>query len=205
MEQKIFSKFNLYDQIGYLMVGAIAVLIIVFDAVYFFQASPPSFTLDMFVIWLVIVYFAGHLVQGLSNLINKMPLLKNLIRENKKGFTEEEKEILNKAKEYFKIEKQDDDKLWNICYMLATAKDITGQVQAFNAYYSLYRGWLVVFILQSLFLIYTLVTYFCWPKLVLLFISLFLCYIFYSRSKRFWKYTRRKALETFLIVKTLEL
>lgn len=204
MDQKIFSK-NLYDQIGYIMVGSVGVLVVVFNVVFFYHMTLPPFTLDTAIIWLVIVYFVGHLVQGIANLINKLPLLKYLIREKKQEFTEQEREILQKAKDYFGVEKQDDSRLWNLCYVLATAKDLTGQVQAFNANYSLYRGWLVIFFLQSIYLIALLITSFCAEKLLILIISVFLCYIFFSRARRFWRYTTRKALETFMIIKTLEL
>jgi len=47
MDQKIFSKFNIYDQIGYLV---------------------PPFNFDTFLVWFIIAYFLGHLVQGISNL-----------------------------------------------------------------------------------------------------------------------------------------
>ncbi len=205
MEQKIFSKFNVYDQIGYLMVGAIAILVVIFDAVYFFGFSVPNSSLENFLIWLVIAYFIGHLLQGIANLINNIPLLRYFILENKTDFNEKEKEILEQARSYFGLEKQDNSKLWNFCYMLASAKDITGQVQSFNAYYSLYRGWLVIFLSESIFLLGHIIFFFNYPKLYLLLLSVFLVIIFYRRSKRFWKYTRDKVLETFVVVKTLKL
>jgi len=89
--------------------------------------------------------------------------------------------------------------------MFASAKDITGQVQAFNSYYSLYRGWLIVFILEALFLLYLLISNYDWKTLLLFITSVFLAIIFYRRSKRFWNYTRNKVLETFIVVKKLNL
>lgn len=205
MEQKVFSKFNVYDQIGYLMAGAIAIIVSIFNAVYFYGFNMPTFSLDNFLIWFVAAYFVGHLLQGVANLISDTPLLRQLIRENKINFDEKEKEVLGQAKSYFELKKQDDNKLWNICYMFANAKDVTGQVQSFNAYYSLYRGWLVVFILESLLLFGHLVVFFSYQKLYLFLLSIFFSLIFYRRSKRFWKYTRAKVLETFVVVKTLKL
>lgn len=205
MENKIFSKFNLYDQIGYLMVGAIVLLLFTFNANYFFQAIIPLFSLNTFLVWFIVAYFLGHFIQGIANLINNIKLLRFLIPENKENFDEKQKEVLEKAKEYFGLQKQDENGLWNFCYMFASAKDITGQVQAFNSYYSLYRGWLIVFILESLFLLYFLISAYDWKTLWLFLISVFLAIIFYRRSKRFWNYTRNKVLETFIVVKKLNI
>jgi len=205
MENKIFSKFNLYDQIGYLMVGAIALLLFVFNATYFFQATTPPFNLDTFLVWFIIAYFAGHLIQGIANLINSIKPLRFLIREDKEDLDDKQKEVLQQAKEYFGLQKQDENSLWNICYMFASAKDITGQVQAFNSYYSLYRGWLVAFVLESLFLLYFFISVYDGKTLLLFLISIFFAIIFYRRSRHFWNYTRNKVLETFVIVKKLNM
>jgi hypothetical protein len=205
MEQKIFSKFNIYDQIGYLMVGAIVLLLLVFNVIYFFQTTIPSFNLDTFLTWFIAAYFAGHLMQGVANLINEIKFLRFLVPENKEDFDDKQKEILQQAKKYFCLQKQDDNKLWNLCYIFATAKDITGQVQAFNSYYSLYRGWLVAFTLESFFLLYFLIFAYNVNVLLLFLTSILLAIIFYRRSKRFWKYTRNKVLETFIVVKTLNI
>jgi len=205
MENKIFSKFNLYDQIGYLMVGAVVLLLLVFNASYFFQATTPPFNLDTFLVWFIVAYFLGHLIQGIANLINSIKLLRFLLPEDKENFDDKQKEVLGQAKEYFELQKQDESRLWNFCYMFASAKDITGQVQAFNSYYSLYRGWLIVFILEALFLLYLLISNYDWKTLLLFITSVFLAIIFYRRSKRFWNYTRNKVLETFIVVKKLNL
>lgn len=203
MEQKIFSKFNVYDQIGYLMVGAVVLLLLVFNGVYFFQATIPPFNLDTFLAWFVVAYFLGHLIQGVTNFINSIKLLRFLILEDKENFDDKQKEVLGQAKEYFGLQKQDENRLWNFCHMFASAKDITGQVQAFNSYYSLYRGWLVAFILESLFLLYFLILAYDWKTLLLFLTSISIAIIFYRRSRRFWNYTRNKVLETFVVVKKL--
>jgi len=210
MEQKIFSKFNIYDQIGYLMVGAVALIVLIFDAFYFFQVSIPSFKLDTFLVWFVIAYLLGHVIQGIANFIRDIKIRKKrplrfLIPEEKDDFSESQKEILQQAKEYFGLGKLDKNNLLNLCYMFANAKDITGQVQAFNSYYSLYRGWLVVFILESLFLLYFLIVIHDWQTLLLFLASIFFSFIFYRRSRRFWNYTKNKVLETFVIIKKLNL
>ncbi len=205
MEQKIFSKLNLYDQIGYLLVGSIGILMIVFDATIF-SRQLPNFDAATLIIWFIIAYFYGHIIQGFSNVISEIPFLKFLIPEDKNSFNEKEKEILKEAEKYFRLKKQGLSRLWNLCYMFSTAKDITGQVQAFNSYYSLYRGWFIVFLLQSLFFIYLLfIGSFNLIFLIYFLLSTLLALVFYRRSKRFWKYTRNKVLETFVVVKTLNL
>lgn len=195
MENKIFSKFNLYDQIGYLMVGAVVLLLLVFNASYFFQATTPPFNLDTFLVWFIVAYFLGHLIQGIANLINSIKLLRFLLPEDKENFDDKQKEVLGQAKEYFELQKQDESRLWNFCYMFASAKDITGQVQAFNSYYSLYRGWLIVFILEALFLLYLLISNYDWKTLLLFITSVFLAIIFIEDQSvfgiiqeiKFWK------------------
>ncbi|MDD5147144.1 MAG: hypothetical protein PHV63_01145 [Candidatus Daviesbacteria bacterium] len=202
----IFSKFNLYDQIGYLLVGAIALILIIFDSFYFYSLTIPEFKLDALLVWFIVAYFFGHVVQTAANLLNEIPLLNFLIRENKKEFTDKEKEILEQAKIFFKLKKQDEDKIWNLCYVFALAKDISGHVQIFNAYYSLYRGWFIIFLLQSIFLsIYVLFVAYNLQIILLLITSIFIACLFHNRSLRFWQYTRNKALETFVVVKTLNL
>jgi len=205
MDNKVFSRFNVYDQIGYLMVGAVFLLLMVFNAYYFFQVSVPSFTIDTFLAWFIVAYFLGHLIQGISNLITDTEKLRCLIPETESEFDEREKEILQEAKEYFGLENQEDNKLWNLCYILANAKDITGQVQAFNSYYSLYRGWFIVFGMQALFTIPFLGIAFNWLTLLMFVFSIALSIIFHRRLKRFWGYTKNKVLETFVIIKTLDL
>jgi len=205
MEQKIFSKLNIYDQIGYLMVGAIALLVLVFNRVYFFKLTIPLFDINTFLVWFIVAYFLGHLIQGIANLVSSIKLLRFLIPEDKGNFNDKQKEVLEQAREYFGLQKQDENRLWNFCYMFANAKDITGQVQVFNSYYSMYRGWLVIFILESLFLFYFLISAYEWKTLFLFLTSVFLAVIFSRRSRRFWNYTRNKVLETFVIVKKLNI
>ena len=204
MIKDIPLKLNLYDQLGYLMVGAIAILILVFDVVRFYGVNVSTFSLENFLIWFITAYFLGHLIQGIANLLSDTPILRHFMEENKDDFDEREKEILDQVGEFFKLNKNDFKKTFEVCMMFATTKDITGQVQIFNATYSLYRGWSMVFFLQSFFLVYL------WFSLgsailLLLIISIFLTWIFYRRSKRFWKHTRNKILETFVVVKALKL
>lgn len=201
MENKVFSRLNLYDQIGYLMVGSVAALVAVFDAKLFCGFQLPDLNINNFIIWFVVVYFLGHLIQALANLINKIPLLNFLVKENKEEFSDEQKETLEEAKEFFKLKSKNNSYVWNVCYLYTLSKDATGQIQAFNAYYSMYRGWLITFLLQSIFLLYILIKEFSISNLGLFSISTVIALILYMRSKRFWKYLTTKVLQIYILVK----
>lgn len=186
------------------MVGGVGLIVIFFDLLILYRFYRLPINTDNFVVWLIITYFLGHLIQGIANIMNKIPILNFLIQENKDKFKPDEEEVLNEAKKYFGLTKQNYNKLWNFCYIFANAKDVTGQVQSFNAYYSMYRGWLVIFVLESLFLLYMTVLKMphAFPLLLL---NLFFVLVFYQRSKRFWHYLRDKVFQTFIVVKTLKL
>lgn len=195
MNQEMFSKFNVYDQIGYLLVGSIGLLVIYLDAVLL-NYGFPKFNLTTAVIWLIVAYFLGHIIQAVANVF---------IKEKKSGFEEREKKILDIAKEFFGVKELSDDEAWDLCYMTALAKDVTGQIGSFNAYYSLYRGWLIIFMFESAFLLMSLIFFFKWIIIVWLVISLVLVVLCYRRSKRFYRYLRTKVLQTFIIIKSLKL
>jgi len=195
MNQQIFSKFNVYDQIGYLMVGSIGLLVIYLDTILL-NYKFPKFDLKTAIIWFIVAYFLGHIIQAIANVI---------IREKKEDFNKQEKRILDIAEEFFGIKDLSDGEIWNLCYMTALAKDITGQITSFNAYYSLYRGWLMVFTIETVFLIVYVILFFSLPTIIWLMVSFLLVVLFYRRSKRFYNYLRAKVLQTFLIIKTLKL
>lgn len=198
MQDKILSKFNVYDHFGYILVGAISLLVTTFN-LYLFnkQSLIPSFDFQNFILWLMLAYLLGHVFQAIANIF---------IKENKTEFSEVDKDILNEAIKYFGVKTENYNQVYSLCYLLATSKDISGQVQSFNAYYSLYRGWFVVFLMETIFF------FVVWQKipnnstlLILGFISLMIATLFYKRSKRFYEYSRAKTLQTFLIVKKLKL
>jgi ABC-type multidrug transport system fused ATPase/permease subunit len=195
MNQQVFSKFNVYDQIGYLHVGSIGLLVIYLDTVLL-NYEFPKFDLKTAIIWLIVAYFLGHIIQAVANVI---------IREKKEDFNQQEKRILKIAEEFYGVKELPDGEIWNLCYMTALAKDITGQISSFNAYYSLYRGWLVIFAIESMFLLIYVILFFSLSNLMWLIVSFLLAVLCYRRSKRFYKYLRTKVLQTFLIIKTLKL
>ena len=196
MENKIFSRFNIYDQFGYLFVGSIALLAVAFDLFLLGKLdsvlAASVFSNRNFLALLPLAYFMGHIVQAIANIV---------IRENKTDFSDSEKKTLEEAKRYFEAENKSLQEVYLLCYMLSFAKDITGHVQAFNAYYGLYRGWGIVFGLNSLFMLYFVAqSWFSPLNISILAISIILTWLIHRRSKRFYLYSRQKTLQTFTIV-----
>jgi len=190
MENKIFSKFSFYDQLGYILVGSIALLVAFFD-VWILKYQIPKISGVDLVVLVIVVYFLGHLIQSLANLV---------IKEKRDDFSEQEKKILSIARENFNLKEKSDNEVYRFVNMLSLTRDFSGQVEAFNAYYSLYRGWLIVFVAQSIFLLYYLLLIFNFKSLMLLLISIIVSILFYLRLKKFYKYSREKTLHTFLII-----
>lgn len=187
-------KFNIYDQIGYLLVGSIALMLAYLDF-SMLNISFPDFNLTNLPLWIIVGYFIGHVVQAIANTV---------IKEKKDNFTEKEQEVLKSARAYFKQGTISDNETWNLCYMLATAKDLTGQLQAFNAYYSLYRGWFVVVAAESLFILGYTIYAFSYRKFVLFFLTIVIAILLYRRLSRFYQYLRNKVLQTFILLRTLD-
>jgi len=195
MDNKFFSKFNTYDQIGYLLVGSIGLLVMYLDTVLL-NYKFPKFDLKTAIIWLIVAYFLGHIIQAVANVF---------IKEKKEDFDKQEKRILDIAEEFFGIKELSDGEIWNLCYMTALAKDVTGQISSFNAYYSLYRGWLIVFIFESVFLLMHVILFLNLASVLGLIMSVLFAILFYRRSKRYYAYLKAKVLQAFLIIKTLKL
>ena len=122
MNQQIFSKFNVYDQIGYLMVGSIGLLVIYLDTILL-NYKFPKFDLKTAIIWFIVAYFLGHIIQAIANVI---------IREKKEDFNKQEKRILDIAEEFFGIKDLSDGEIWNLCYMTAS-KFFVGTVGNFSS------------------------------------------------------------------------
>jgi len=55
-------------------------------------------------VWFIVAYFLGHLIQGIANLINSIKLLRFLLPEDKENFDDKQKEVLGQAKEYFELQ-----------------------------------------------------------------------------------------------------
>lgn len=203
MDNKLFPKTSLFDQISFLMVGAIATIVAVLDMAYLFTWPIPTIDFGSALAWLAISYFAGHLIHTISNVIRDVPLLPLLDWEATPRYIPHEQRLLDEARNYFKQEQHDEthDYLWNLCYMFAIGKDITSQVETFSAYYNLYRGWFTTFLLESLILGFLMVTAYTPTTLLLFVLSTIGTLLFYRRAKRFWQYLNDKVFGIFTIFK----
>lgn len=202
--ESLMSKLNLYDHIGYLLVGSIGLLILTYD-LWLLEKSNimPVVTFENAIIWLVVTYFTGHVVQAIANVVTGWT--KKILKEDKDSYSSADQAILKDAKVWFGFKDMTDRETFQYCYMLACAKDITGHVTAFNAYYSLYRGWLVIFTIQTGFLVIYLILN--WPNWNLLFPvagSAALTYLMNNRRRRFWQYLGSKVLQTFVVLRRIE-
>lgn len=199
MNQHFFSKFNQYDLFGYIMVGSIGILVLLFDLNFFLKIPYPSLDLNNIIIWFILVYFFGNIIQGLVGIVGKCNFIKGIFTEDKEKFEQNQKLILNQAKRYFKLGSVSYDYTWNTCNLFVISKIPNGYIESFGAYYSLYRGWLLVFFVQA---IVTAIAY--WNNksnvnLSLLILSILISYVFYKRSKNFWNYQRDKVLQAFIL------
>ncbi len=195
METKLIPKTSLFDQISFLMVGAIATALVAFDLNHYFSIQFPEITFGSAIVWAALAYFAGHFTQVTSNFIAKIPILSLLKWENRLTYMEYEHEILEEMKSYIDVKDKHNERpdfIWNLCYMLAATKDPTGQIEAFAGYYNLYRGWFISFFLEALFLLYMLITVPSRATTVLFIISIVVSVMFYKRAHRFWQYVRDK-------------
>lgn len=194
MENKILPKFNFYDQLGYILVGGIALFAIFFDIWILEYQIPEISDVDFFAL-LVIAYFLGHVIQSLANLF---------IKEKRNDFSKQDQEILNIAREKFNLKEKTDNEIYRFVIMVSLGKDFSGQVESFNAYYGLYRGWLIVFVIQSIFLLGYSIFSFSPKNLIFLIAAITVAILMYLRMKRFYKYSREKTLQTFLIISKSE-
>lgn len=194
MENKILPKFNFYDQLGYILVGGIALFVIFFD-IWILEYQIPEISDADFFALLVIAYFLGHVIQSLANLF---------IKEKRNDFSKQDQEILNIAREKFNLKEKTDNEIYRFVNMVSLGKDFSGQVESFNAYYGLYRGWLMVFMIQSIFLLGYSIFAFSPKNLIFLIAAITVAILMYLRMKRFYKYSREKTLQTFLIISKSE-
>ena len=192
------KSFNLYDHIAYILVGSVGIALVILDLSLSGKSGVvPSFDPKSYLAWFIAAYFLGHTIQAISNL---------LIKEDRTNFSDAQKEVLNQAREYFKLKDENHSNTFLMCYMLACIKDFTGQIRTFNAYYGLYRGWFTVFLLESVALvILNYCNWFDFRMLVLLISTSILSFLFFKRAKRFYLYLRAKVLQSFILTKELKL
>lgn len=191
METNFFSKLSLYDQLGYFLVGSIGLMVIGLDYYLISGSNLPEISTSNILMYAIGAYFIGHLIQAISNL---------LIKEDKSTFSDSDKRMLDDVRGYFGKADLSDRDTYALAYFQGCGNDPSGQVQAFNANYSLYRGWTSIFIIESVFCVAVLLfLQYSSTVLVMLILSIMLSFLFYKRRRRFYMYCREKTLQNFII------
>lgn len=186
------------------MTGAVATLLIVMDLIMFTGVGIPEMTLASAAVWIAIAYFVGHLLQMMTNVIRDIRIIPMLNWEMHHKFMPHETQLLDQARTMFKAEHLQIEQLWNLCYMFAASKDTTNQVEAFSAYYNLYRGWFMAFFMQTAVFLFAFVLTRETEGLVLVAVSLAITLLLYRRTKLFFQYLRDKVFGIFTITTTAQ-
>lgn len=189
-------KFGLYDQLGYLFVGAVSEAVIFANLLISRDSIKlPSANLYVAVALVIGAYFFGHLTQAIANLIFK---------EKPNDYTDREKEVLKRVIKRYNLDKDDYREAFAVCMALTKWKDLTGEVAAFNANYGLYRGWKTIAALNVVYGLGLTVlsgnTTDFRNGLIIAGVSLVVAFIFHRRAQRFYKYTGKKVLLTFRLL-----
>lgn len=193
----LLPKFNVYEQLVYLMVGAITLLLIGLNLSLFgYKLSLSDFsTLGNSIVLALGAYFLGHFIQSLSNSISKIKWVGNIIPSGSRQQKEaRQKTFYKEIKEKFHLKKDMDEEAWQVTYMFALSNDKTGQLTQLNSQYGLYRGWTIVFSFNALFyLIYMVSVGVFTPLLIgLAIVSVVVSLVFWARANRYWNYIGNK-------------
>lgn len=193
-------KFSAFDQIGYLLVGSIALLVILIDY-YLVTNNLTSSGVDSamaIVIFIVLSYCIGHIIQACAHFLLRKPQIL---------FNNDEKDLLLNARTLFKRDKFNDYQIYRLIFLYSQCNDTTGQVNAFNSYLTLYRGWSTVFIFEALFMLMYIISIFAFslPNLIIILISIILSFILYNRYRIFSRYLKEKVFNTYIISQSAKL
>lgn len=155
------SKFNFYDFVGYVIPGALILLLLYWFILGFFNLELliKVTSIGESLLFLAASYFLGHLIQALGNLIEKKQVEKwggwfseQFLRDDNEYYTPEFKsklkecaqEIfglsLNSSSEDEQIKKNKRQETFSLCYSLVVQEDAAIHTEIFNGIYSLYRG-----------------------------------------------------------------
>lgn len=156
------AKFNFYDFVGYIIPGAIFVLVLYWFFIGFFGINIKLENIDFFstIIFLSVSYFFGHLLQGIGSfytnknktteegIIRTKKYSCDFLKDDNDFYTPElKKEIKKRIYEVFNIdlekENVDDKRIkeaFNLCYSLIIQENIAIHTEIFNGFYSFFRG-----------------------------------------------------------------
>jgi hypothetical protein len=192
----IFDKFSVYEQIAYFLVGGFACFLFYLDFEFIGYETPIIFNEVIFII--SVSYFLGHLTQAICNLVFK---------ENKEDFENEEIVILDEIKAKYLNKDSSHKRAFEILLLHSLHIDKVGQINTFNANYGLYRGWSLILLVEAIFFVIQLIWIYIANHIfdvvsfTGLIISLILSYVIFKRSRRFFKYLRRKTFNIYRLNK----
>jgi len=160
------SRFSFYDFLGYIIPGAFVTLLIMYTIGSIFGTLNQVFSyiggLGETVIFLVISYLIGHLIQARGRQIELKEKDKwggyfsiQFLRKDNDFYTSDFKNILKKqAKAQFGLpvdirgdQNQEDKRhqeIFNLCYAFVIQKGISRQTDIFSAVYGMFRALLVI-------------------------------------------------------------
>lgn len=185
-------QLSIYEQLGYLLVGYAALLVLGLDT-HLVGSSLPILQSLGTVPGLIIAYILGNVIQAVANLF---------IEEKKNEFSETEAELLDKAAAYFRVPKGDRSLVFKLCHLFVLEKQRSGQTATFNAMYGMYRGWLVVAATQLVVLVVFLISEPTPPGLTMLCLigSAAATSLLKQRVNRFSSYFREKVILGFVVL-----
>ena len=188
MDNKVFNKFNIYDQFAYLLVGSVGFgYILIFIKIANYSIKIPDFELTNSILWLILAYYYGHIIQSVANVV---------IKENKTNFTDSEKKVLDDAKNFFKSKDENYTSIFQLCYQKVLQGDNSLNILTFLANYGLYRGWFIINVLQVVLFLFLLIsTWFSVKILIAVLVFILLSFLFYKRKNRFYSYMRDKVIQ----------
>lgn len=185
---------NLYDDVGYLLVGFYQLLSIAV-AVHFYTDSYylDSVSLQSSIVLVLVTYLIGHVLQAISNIFVKE------YKDELTGFDY----VYERARKVFKLPKKlNNNNVFQYCYIYALSHDESGHIKLFNALYSLYRGLYTVSLMNTILLTGFVLAIsvqkipFSLHLIPLFIVNMLLTYLFGSRRKRFYRYLGVKVLVT---------
>ena len=213
----MWPKFSFYDQFGYILTGFYQVFALwILCSLISWPLAREAINLakpDYAIPFVLITYFAGHLLQAIANLFDEKE------RKNKEKQQIKNPELIKKARSFFKLPNgTSENKVWQYCYMYSLSNDCSGQVQLFNSMYSLYRGiwvaslvailasglisaWCVIQFLADIYLKHIQNFNFTdWNFIAYTTIYVGFAHLFYNRKERFLNYLSEKVFITFDIL-----
>ena len=158
-------KFNFYDFLGYLIPGAFILTLFfwLYTAFFSLSSSIEIKSIGESMLFIVVSYTLGHLVQTLGNVIERREVIEwggwfsdQFLREDNGYYTLEFKtKLKDGVKKIFDLssdtslveenaKKNRRQEIFNLCYSLIVQENSAQHTEIFNGIYSLYRGLLVV-------------------------------------------------------------